>query len=253
MPLTFPAHQGLILPVKLRWPAQVDATALCIGAAAPDLAYAMGTWLNRQSHTVLGVVIWAVPFAVVAAIITRRWAASGIFACLPDLGPLRLRSYRVLSARRPALWHTVASATLGAASHVFIDGFTHAGRWGANWLGLGGVAFTAPLRGTMTWARVLQYLGHGLGTLLFILVLVVVSSRRLETWYGKAALSDARSVRASPRQSAMFALIALAPPLFAVAIAGRSGIENVFLAQTVFVPSLLLSGTIVGRLVLSDS
>ena len=247
MPLTFPAHQGLILPAKLRWPERVDATALCIGAAAPDLAYAMGTWLNRQSHTVMGVVIWAVPFAVVAAIITRRWAASGIFACIGDLGPLRLRSYRVLSTRRPALWHTVVSATVGAASHVLIDGFTHTGRWGANWLGLNGVAFTAPLRGAMSGARVLQYLGHGLGTLLFILVLVVVSSSRLKIWYGEGAVSEARSVRASPRQQMMFALIVLGPPVVAVAIAGRSGIENVFLAQTVLVPSLLLAGTVIGR------
>src|SRR5687768_9017900 len=37
MPLTFPAHQGLILPVARRWPAYFDALALSVGAAMPDI------------------------------------------------------------------------------------------------------------------------------------------------------------------------------------------------------------------------
>lgn len=37
MPLTFPAHQGLILPVVRRWPGYFDALALSVGAAMPDI------------------------------------------------------------------------------------------------------------------------------------------------------------------------------------------------------------------------
>lgn len=37
MPLTFPAHQGLILPVMRRWPGSFDALALSVGAAMPDI------------------------------------------------------------------------------------------------------------------------------------------------------------------------------------------------------------------------
>jgi hypothetical protein len=37
MPMTFPAHQGLILPVVRRWPHSFDALALSVGAAMPDL------------------------------------------------------------------------------------------------------------------------------------------------------------------------------------------------------------------------
>jgi hypothetical protein len=37
MPLTFPAHQGLILPVVRKWPNYFDALALSVGAAMPDL------------------------------------------------------------------------------------------------------------------------------------------------------------------------------------------------------------------------
>ncbi|MGI9596523.1 MAG: DUF4184 family protein, partial [Acidimicrobiales bacterium] len=76
MPVTFPAHQGLIAGAKLRWPDRVDGTALCIGAAAPDLAYALGDWMNRQSHTLVGLLVWSLPFTVVATLVTR-WRAPG--------------------------------------------------------------------------------------------------------------------------------------------------------------------------------
>lgn len=248
MPVTFPAHQGLILAVKLRWPRHVDATALCIGAAAPDLAYPLGLWMNRQSHTALGLALWAVPFGVGAAVVTRRWAASGIFACLPDLGRFQLRSYRVLSARRPPLWQTLTSTLIGGASHILIDGFTHTGRWGADWLNLNGTAFTAPLRGTMTSARVLQYLGHTGGTLLFAaLLLVIASSGRLVSWYGDEAVNEARSVRAPRRQRLGFAALVVAPTVVTLAIFDRTGIQSVFLAQTAFVPSLLAAGALIDR------
>ena len=53
MPLTFPAHQALVLPIKLRWPDRTDATALCVGAAAPDLLYAV-PGIGAQGHSLLG-------------------------------------------------------------------------------------------------------------------------------------------------------------------------------------------------------
>src|SRR5215216_6568552 len=37
MPMTFPAHQGLILPVMRKWPDSFDALALSVGAAMPDI------------------------------------------------------------------------------------------------------------------------------------------------------------------------------------------------------------------------
>src|SRR5688572_31647915 len=37
MPMTFPSHQGLILPVVRRWPNRFDALALSVGAAMPDI------------------------------------------------------------------------------------------------------------------------------------------------------------------------------------------------------------------------
>jgi len=37
MPMTFPAHQGLVLPVMRRWSNSLDALALSVGAAMPDI------------------------------------------------------------------------------------------------------------------------------------------------------------------------------------------------------------------------
>src|SRR5215212_6242594 len=61
MPMTFPAHQGLILPVMGRWPNSFDALALSVGAAMPDITdTVLGFLLNgyfRQwyGHALLGI------------------------------------------------------------------------------------------------------------------------------------------------------------------------------------------------------
>ena len=193
MPLTFPAHQAVVLPIKLRWPDRTDATAMCVGAAAPDLLYPVAG-IGASSHSITGVLIGAVPLTLAICWLLRRRSALGVFANLPDAGPFRLHSYRVITLRRPGARTTLLSALLGVLSHVAIDAFTHSGRWGSDLLGLDEVLFTAPLRGAMTGARVLQYLGHSLGSLIAIgLFFYIGRSRRLEQWYGEAAVTAARS------------------------------------------------------------
>ena len=81
-----------------------------------------------------------------------------------------------------------------ALSHILIDAFTHSGRWGSDLLGLDEVLFTLPVRGAVSGARALQYVGHGLGSLIAIgLFLYIGRSRRLEQWYGTAAVASART------------------------------------------------------------
>ena len=97
MPVTFPAHQGLIVPLKLRWPTAIDGTALCIGAAAPDLAYPLGSWLNAGSHTLLGLIVWALPVTLGLTTLVRWRAADGIFANMAEMIDVTLapkRRYR---------------------------------------------------------------------------------------------------------------------------------------------------------------
>jgi len=249
MPLTFPAHQGLIAPIKIRWPQKLDATALCIAAAAPDFAYPLGAWLNHQSHTVIGLLAWAIPFTILSTKIVRWRAANGIFAYMPDLGPLRLRSYRVLSNRKPNFLTTVTSTILGASSHVLIDGFSHSGRWGANLLNLNDEIGTIPFRGTLTIARSIQYFGHLFGSLSFILLLLYIAkTRRLEKWYGQKEVQNARKITTNRKHQTLFWLITLAPPLISMFIASRTNNSIIFLPITTLVISILLAGTLLSPL-----
>ena len=61
MPLTFPAHQGLILPAVRRWSAYFDALALSVGAAMPDITDStLGVLINGYfkhwyGHALVGV------------------------------------------------------------------------------------------------------------------------------------------------------------------------------------------------------
>ena len=61
MPLTFPAHQGLILPAARKWPNHFDVLALSVGAAMPDIIDStVGVLINGYfkhwyGHSLIGV------------------------------------------------------------------------------------------------------------------------------------------------------------------------------------------------------
>ena len=61
MPMTFPAHQGLILPVVRRWPHSFDALALSVGAAMPDITDTLlgfplnGYFKQWYGHSLVGI------------------------------------------------------------------------------------------------------------------------------------------------------------------------------------------------------
>lgn len=243
MPVTAPAHQALVLPLKLRWPDRTDGTALCIGAASPDLGYAL---FGVDSHSPVGVLLFAVPVTLLLTRALRAGAAMGIAAQLPDGGPLRLHSYGVLPQRRPAGQVTFWCALAGAASHVVLDAFTHSGRWGADLLSLDSVLFTLPFPGEMTGARVLQYLGHVLGSLATLAMAVHIGrSRRLEQWYGADAVARARATTVGLGQRALFWTIAAGSAAAALGLAtavGRSPVFSTLLGATLGVAA---AGTLV--------
>ena len=59
--MTFPAHQGLILPIVRRWPNSFDALALSVGAAMPDITDTIlgfplnGYFKQWYGHSLLGI------------------------------------------------------------------------------------------------------------------------------------------------------------------------------------------------------
>jgi hypothetical protein len=221
VPLTFFAHQAPVIPLKLARPRWFDGTALCVGSMAPDLSYPFGALAHRQGHTAIGVVVWALPVTLVICWAIRRWVAGTAFAQLPDLGPFRVHSYRVLARGRPALAITMLSALIGATVHVVIDAFTHADRWGAQWLGYDDVVVHLPGLGDERLAHVFQLGGHTVGSLIGVaLVLYIGARRQLDEWYGADAVAEARSFTLFLRQRVVFwVVVATAVPLAALWIA----------------------------------
>lgn len=243
MPLTFPAHQSLVLPLKLWRPRWFDGVALVVGSGSPDLFNALVAIDTFDSHQLDGVLV-AVVFTVAYSVLLRRFAVDGLFGALPDLGPLKARSYRVLALGRPRFLVTLFSAFVGVASHVFIDSFTHAGRFGSNLLGLNDELFEVPVIGVITTARLFQYFGHTFGSVIGIVLFIqVVSRRHLGEWYGHDQIMTARNApvrsHAPQRLVAMALLGLLAGAAWGIGIDGKVPIFHMGLT---FVLAILVAG-----------
>ncbi len=215
MPVTFFAHQTVVLPLKKRWPTWFDGTALVIGSMAPDFGYPIRGWVQRHSHQLSGMIVWGLPFTIVVTLALRSWVANTAFAQLPDAGPFRLHSYRVLRHRYTPWWKLVTSSVIGVGSHILVDSFTHKQSFMSRWLGLDRTLFHAPWDSGVSIARTLQYLGHTLGSAACVAMLLVIGRRRLmEQWCGREAVVAARRFKLRPRQRQLFwAITAAGLPL----------------------------------------
>ncbi len=176
MPVTFPAHQAMVLPLKLRWPG-LDGVALCIGSAAPDLSYALlQTGWQFDAHYTWAVVWWCMPVTLLLCWWLRRglFPYAALWAPLPWQAGLQRSAARPLSLRNAG--HTMLGAALGIASHVGWDSFTHSSSPVADRLHiLNRIVVTTPV--PMTLARTLQYAGHTVGSVLALWLLVRVWRR----------------------------------------------------------------------------
>ncbi len=129
MPVAFPSHQGLILPVWARWPRHFNGLALCVGAAAPDIVDGLawplrgklGQWLG---HSLFGLFVLCVPVGLVVFYLLRQlgertrwhWLWSWLLVLdKPEDSSSVARTQLVLCS----------SLLLGAASHIFFDFITH--------------------------------------------------------------------------------------------------------------------------------
>lgn len=121
MPLAFPSHQGLILPLWRWLPRHVDGVALCVGAAMPDIvdgaAWPFRGELERWlGHSLLGVVAACVPAGLVLTWAARRCGPRALLARLEEGAP----------GPRGSLLRSGISVGVGALSHVVFDLVTHA-------------------------------------------------------------------------------------------------------------------------------
>ncbi|MGY0232673.1 DUF4184 family protein [Longispora urticae] len=188
MPLTFPSHSAIVVPLKLWRPRWFDGVALVLGSTAPDLPYSVFAVLPNtpSAHNLWGVLLWCLPVTLLGCRLTR-WAAPAVAASLPGWG----RDYAVLGGVRHPWYVTVCSALLGAASHLFWDGFTHdpAGHgWATGVL----TPLGTEVAGTPLWWFLQQ--GSTVFGALAVAGLVILVGRRglLREWHGPPPQVDAR-------------------------------------------------------------
>jgi hypothetical protein len=166
MPVTFFAHQAVVLPVARRWPGRVDGLALVVGSMAPDMAYVLnGSRFQLWAHDLPGVLVFCVPVTVVVTWLVARVLAPVVPDHLPAAGQFHLRDFRGLAARRLRPLATPVSAFAGAASHVLLDHLTHDWGWMARNADWYRTVFADDVLGRQwTVFRVMQYGGHVVGT-----------------------------------------------------------------------------------------
>jgi len=129
MPWMVPSHQAPVLPLK-RWkPGWFSGLGLVLGTAAPDLAFVLTLDENGAplSHTAVGVALVSLPLVLVLHTLATTLVFPWLLPRLPGGAPLHLHA---LARSRPAtdlgsMLRVAVSGVLGAATHVFIDGFTH--------------------------------------------------------------------------------------------------------------------------------
>ncbi len=227
LPFTYFSHQAPVVAAKMRWPAHIDATAMAMGSMAPDWEYALnGSRFDFDGHSLVAVLIFCTPIAVLAAMVLRR-VAPVLFAYIPSPSWMPLRQLRLLGERRPPLSSTVVCAFVGALSHVIWDLFTHNDRWGAQHIAVLRSTAVSALGHDLTWAKLFQYAGHTLGAALAVLLLArILRSGVLRRWYGLNPDPVADAAAAPAARKARFWTVALLGTAggAAWAIAGASGL-----------------------------
>lgn len=126
MPFT-PAHTAIVLPLINR--RKFSATALIAGSVAPDFEYFFKMSVNSEhSHTLPGLLYFNLPVVFFLSFVFHLVVKRNLLQNSPAF--IQSRFYPLLQLNfgryiRQNLWVFISSALLGAASHIFWDGFTH--------------------------------------------------------------------------------------------------------------------------------
>ena len=139
MPMTFPSHQGLILPVVRRWPHSFDSLALSVGAAMPDITDTIlgfplnGYFKQWYGHSLIGIFTFDLGLGLsitwLITMLTRRLFRNRgvprrlqpLFTDpLPDGAPERAGGAKRVPLR---LWSF--SVFIGILSHIGFDLISH--------------------------------------------------------------------------------------------------------------------------------
>ncbi|HKP74551.1 MAG TPA: DUF4184 family protein [Longimicrobiaceae bacterium] len=128
MPIT-PAHAAAAWPIH-RAAKRLPLAALVVGTFAPDLEYVPRLQpVGKFGHTPAGLVVFCLPATLVVFWVWRTLVRPALTPLLP--AGIRTAAEAPPPGRRSDLWPlAIVAALLGAATHIFWDGFTHLNGWG---------------------------------------------------------------------------------------------------------------------------
>lgn len=230
-----------VLPVlRVRRRLHLDATCLVAGSMAPDFSYFVrGVQRGTFSHTWWpGLFAWGIPATLVIALVFHAFVKWPLLLVAPRAAARHLVT--AAAPRWPARWSVgtiascIASALVGAATHLAWDSFTHGNGFGARLIGAR-AEVSLPVIGETGVYRVLQY-GSSLVGLVVVTIVAVRATRRLAPGisfepdgYARATFAIAlvsglaasawRATRLHPRDLDELLVIAISGLLAAVVVA----------------------------------
>jgi len=173
LPIT-PAHAAAAWPLHAaarRFP----LAALVIGTFAPDLEYAINLRpVGKFGHSPVGLVAFCVPATLLVFWGWRALVRPALAPLLPD-GLRRALEAPEPGRRTDVVPLAIVAALLGAATHVFWDGFTHQTGWA---VALIPFLSRSSSRFQFQWFTAAQYASSVVGTLV-ILTWIALTVRRV--------------------------------------------------------------------------
>lgn len=128
MPFTF-SHPAIVLPLRYLPQKWFSLTGLIIGSLTPDFEYFIRMKVkSNYSHTFYGILWFDLPLAILLAFIFHNIVRNELFNNLPQIIKSRVFVFSKFN------WNTyfksnwiivIISTTIGIASHLFWDSFTH--------------------------------------------------------------------------------------------------------------------------------
>ncbi len=153
------AHPAAVLPLRRLG---LPMSALVTGSMVPDIPVFLEWHRAYQlTHSLLGILVIDVGLAVCVLLVWFPFARDAVVDMAPGQVRSRLAERARLTGRQ---WLLVApAASLGAATHLLWDSFTHPGRWGPDhieWLrtehaGLEGLRWSQYVSGVIGLAIVI--------------------------------------------------------------------------------------------------
>jgi len=128
MPFTF-SHPAIVLPLTYLPRQWFSLTGLVIGSLTPDFEYFFRMRIkSNYSHTIDGLFWFDLPLGLLLAFIFHNIVRDSLFDNFPSILKSRFLAFRHFdwNGHFKRKWFVVTiSILIGAASHIFWDGFTH--------------------------------------------------------------------------------------------------------------------------------